>query len=177
MLGALLGALPVAWAQDVTDAEAEALFAKAHKTYGVASGVSGTTPAGEMEKADAKDAAYAVEIFSNPNQQSIPGGEMPANVKLEDVRIVIDVEGVTLREVIGKIVSQAAPYTGPWTVKWRMKPENMDLLDERVNLTAEAKFGDFVNLLSERVRNMTGTTLFVTTFNDARVMIIADTAN
>lgn len=175
VFGLALAALPLAWAQDVTDAEAQALFAKAHTTYGVVSGVSSTS--GEMESPDAQDAAYAVQIFSNPNQMAIAGGEHPANVPLEEVRIVIDVEGVTLRDVVAKIVAQAAPYTGPWTVKWRLKPENMPLLDERVNLTAEAKFGDFVNLLSERVRNMTGTSLFVTTFTDARVMIVADTVN
>jgi hypothetical protein len=82
---------------------------------------------------------------------------------------------VTLREVMTNIVTQAATYTGPWTVKWRLKPENMDLLDERVNLTAEDNFGEFCNLLVERIKNMTGTQLYVTAFSGTRVLLVTDT--
>ena len=68
-----------------------------------------------------------------------------------------------------------AQYSGPWTVKWRLKPENMDLMDERVNLTAESSFGEFVNLLSEPIRNMTGVQLYVNVFQGARMVLVTDT--
>lgn len=107
-------------------------------------------------------------------EDSIAGGQAK-NIALEDIKIVLDVENVTLREVMTQIVTQAATYTGPWTVKWRLRPENMDLLEERVNLTAEANFGDFCSLLVERVKNMTGTQLFVTAFAGSRMLLVTDT--
>lgn len=107
-------------------------------------------------------------------EDTIAGGK-PQNVSMEQIRIVMDVDDVTLREVMQKIVTQAATYTGPWTVKWRLRPENVGLLDERVNLTAEAEFGEFCNLLTEKVKNMTGTQLFVTAFAASRVLMVADT--
>ncbi len=97
------------------------------------------------------------------------------NVALEDIRVVLDVNNVTLREVMTQIVEQAASYTGPWTVKWRLGRDNMSLLDEKVNLTAEADFGDFCNLLVERVKNMTGAQLYVTAFAATRVLLVTDT--
>jgi hypothetical protein len=107
-------------------------------------------------------------------EDTIAGGQ-PQNVAMEQVRIVMDVDNVTLREVMQKIVEQAATYTGPWTVKWRLRPENMALMDERVNLTAEADFGEFCTLLTEKVKNMTGAQLFVTAFASSRVLMVADT--
>jgi len=116
-----------------------------------------------------------VEVFSDPMQHSIAGGSFGENIKLSDLPIVIDVENKSLKEIVTEIVSQAAATTGPWTVKWRLKPDNLHLMDERVNLTAEAEFGAFLNMLSERVRNMTGTSLYFKTFNQSRVLMIADT--
>lgn len=107
-------------------------------------------------------------------EDNVAGG-LPRNIALEDIRIVMDVDNVSLREVMQKIVQQAAAYSGPWTVKWRLKPENMNLLEERVNLTAEADFGEFTSLLAERVKNMTGTQLYVTAFGGSRVLLVADT--
>jgi hypothetical protein len=107
-------------------------------------------------------------------EDTIAGGKAQ-NIALEDIRIVLDVDNITLREMMTQIVTQAASYTGPWTVKWRLKPENMELLDERVNLTAEANFGEFCDLLTERVKNMTGIQLFVTAFASSRVLMVADT--
>jgi hypothetical protein len=100
---------------------------------------------------------------------------LPANTNLEFVNVVVDVEAATLEQIMQSIVKQAAAYTGPWTVKWRLKPENTELMAEKVNLTAEAPFGRFIDLLTERVRNMSGVNLFVTSFPQARVILVADT--
>lgn len=117
---------------------------------------------------------YQVSVFSDPDKSFHPGGPS-RNVALEDIRLVVDVEDTSLRDVINKVVSQAAQATGEWTVKWRLKPENAEIPNERVNLTAEAKFGEFTALLAERVRNLTGVQLFMTTYAEARVILISDT--
>lgn len=155
-----------------SEAQAEAAYDAARRLYangGVASDGSG------FAGAVALDGSPEVVMLADPGKRLINGTDRPVNVGLEDIRLVIDVENTTLRDVFAEIVSQAAQYTGTWTVKWRLKPENMNLLDERVNLTAEAKFGDFVNLLTERVRNLGGVQLFVTAFNESRVILVTDT--
>lgn len=144
-----------------TEAQAEQAFQQARRSFmAVAQG-----------SADKPMTAAGV---SSTAEDTVAGGRSK-NVALDHVRIVLDVDNITLREVMVKIVEQAAQYTGPWTVKWRLRPENSDLLDERVNLTAEAEFGDFCSLLTERVKNMTGTQLFVTAFAATRVLLVTDT--
>ncbi len=184
----LIGALgPVgAWAAEVSsttaapalpavtgapsEAQAEAAYDAARKAYGNrgvgSDGEGGIVPV---------DGGPEVVLLADPTKRLIDGTDRPVNVALEQIRLVLDVENTTLRDVFAEIVTQAAKYTGPWTVKWRLKPENMSLLDERVNLTAEAKFGEFVNLLTERVRNLSGVQLFVTSFNESRVILVTDT--
>ncbi len=145
-----------------TAAQAEAAYQAARQNYmAVASG------GGDIAAAEAVSGTVVLE-------DNVAGG-LPRNVALEDIRIVMDVDNVTLREVMQRIVQQAAAYSGPWTVKWRLRPENMQLLEERVNLTAEADFGEFTSLLAERVKNMTGTQLYVTAFAGSRVLLVADT--
>lgn len=146
-----------------TAAQADQAYADARRSFlAVASGGADVKP------------GVTVSGTSVSAEDHIAGGK-PANVALEDIKVVMDVDNVTLREVMAKIVEQAAAYTGPWTVKWRLRPENLDLLDERVNLTAEANFGEFCDLLAERVKNMTGTQLFVTAFAGTRVLLVTDT--
>ena len=145
-----------------TEAEAEAAFRAAREAYrAVAEGAP-------------LSAASDVEEHVTPTTVFVSGGE-PKQVRLEDIKLVLDVENQTLRSVVQNVVAQAAEYTGPWRVKWRLKPENMGLLDEQVNLTAEAPFGEFFALLAERVKNLTGVQLFVTVFSSARVILVTDT--
>ncbi|RYG60428.1 MAG: hypothetical protein EON60_07230 [Alphaproteobacteria bacterium] len=145
-----------------TAAQAEAAYQSARQNYmAVASG------GGDVNVAETTSQSIVLE-------DNVAGG-MPQNIALEQIKIVMDVDNVTLREVMQRIVQQAAAYSGPWTVKWRLRPENMPLLEERVNLTAEADFGDFTSLLAERVKNMTGTQLYVTAFGGTRVLLVADT--
>ncbi len=170
----LLLAAAAAWAQqDVTAgtntivaaptaAEAEAAFRSAREgLLAVASG-------------SADVSVSAITTSATTVEDRVAGGE-PRNVSLEKIQVVLDVTDVTLRDVMTQIVQQAATYTGPWTVKWRLSPENAGVMTERVNLTAEADFGAFCDLLVERVKNMTGTQLFVTAFAGTRVLLVTDT--
>lgn len=145
-----------------SEAQAEQAFANARRSFmAVASGGTDTKPGDIVQAPEGID-------------DKVVGGT-PSNIALENIRVVMDVENVTLRDVMANIVKQAASYTGPWTVKWRLQSQNLDLLDERVNLTAEANFGEFCDMLTERVKNMTGTQLFVTAFAGTRVLLVTDT--
>ena len=150
-----------------TQAQADAEFAAARKSFmAVAEGAPPSTKLG--------DVVQKVDAGSVKTDKAIPGGGA-SDVALENIKLVLDVEDVSLREVVTRIVGQAAQYTGPWTVKWRLRPENADLMDERVNLTVEAKFGEFCELLAEKIKNLTGTQIFVTAFKGSRTILITDT--
>ncbi|MFO0500082.1 MAG: hypothetical protein ACK5YK_00175 [Pseudomonadota bacterium] len=145
-----------------TAAEAQAAFRAAREAYRAVAEGAPVALEGEVEE------------LVTPTTVFVPGGE-PKQVRLEDIKLVVDVENATLRQVVQSVVGQAAQHTGPWRVKWRLKPENMGLLEEQVNLTAEAPFGTFFALLAERVKNLTGTQLYVTVFSAARVILVTDT--
>lgn len=145
-----------------TAAEAEAAFRAAREGL-----LAVASASADISVSVAQDVSSSVE-------DHVAGGAA-RNVGLEQIQVVMDVNNVTLREVMTQIVGQAAQYTGPWTVKWRLSPTNMSVMNERVNLTAEADFGSFCNLLTEKVKNMTGTQLFVTAFAGTRVLLVTDT--
>ncbi len=145
-----------------TAAEAEAAFRQARDRY-----VS-------MAPGEPQSLPRDVHQSISPTEGLIAGGT-PENVALDDVRLVLDVNDAKLKDVVTDVVRQAAQFTGPWQVKWRLSPDNTDLMDERVNLTAEAPFGEFFAMLAERVKNMTGIQLHFTVFSSARVILVSDT--
>jgi hypothetical protein len=93
---------------------------------------------------------------------------------LEGIRIAVDVENRSLKEVVNEIVTYAENKSGPWKVKWRLRPENKHILDSRVNLTAETTFEEFMNHLIDRINNMTGVQLGVNVFDMSRIIVISD---
>lgn len=97
------------------------------------------------------------------------------NVDLKNIRLAVDSDNITLEELINDIITKAEEHTGPWKVKWRLKPENEHILNQRVNLIAEGTFGEFTYHLTDRIKNMTGTQLFLSHFDAARVIVISDT--
>ena len=143
--------------------EAEAAFRAARESYRAIAAGGPTAVHGDIDES------------ISPTTQMIPGGRADKDLELERINLMVDVENATLRAVVADVVKQAAQHTGPWTVKWRLNNDNANLMDERVNLTAEAPLGEFFALLAEKVKNLTGTQLFVTVFSGTRVILITDT--
>lgn len=134
-----------------------------------------TKPAATLNITEINPHQPQVSILSDVatayNKKQLP----TQNMALKNVKLAVDADNITLKQILQNIIAQAEPYTGPWEVKWRLKPENQSLLNQKVNLIAEGTFNDFVFHLTDRVRNMTGTQIFVTHFDAARVIIVSDT--
>ena len=116
-----------------------------------------------------------VDVSILMDKPTRPLYENGVEIALGELRILVDMENVTLHQAVNGILQQAQDKTGPWLVKWRLKPDHEYLMREKVNLTAETTFGDFMSFLSERVNNMTGVNLFTRVFEGARVIVISDT--
>ena len=125
--------------------------------------------------ADSAEQGADVEIISEQAKQAEYDRPIEGYVRLSDINMVVDVSSKTIREVVDMVVSDAADKTGPWQVKWRLRKEHEFLLREKVNLTAESTFGEFIDHLVDRVNNMTGVRLFVTIFDASRIIVISDT--
>src|SRR5690606_36131114 len=89
-----------------TEEQAEQAFQRARQSFlAVARGTADSKPGDVLQH--------------NVGPEDAIAGGKARNIAMEDIRIVLDVDNVTLREVMAQIVTQAASYTGPWTVKWR----------------------------------------------------------
>lgn len=120
------------------------------------------------DEADVKIISKEAEVFHS-------AGNEADYLPLQVVRVAVDVENRTLRDVVSEIVGFAENKSGPWKVKWRLRPENKHILEARVNLTAETTFEGFMNHLVDRVNNMTGVQLGVSVFDMSRIIVISDT--
>ncbi|MBI1364068.1 MAG: hypothetical protein GC134_08790 [Proteobacteria bacterium] len=132
--------------------------------------------ASDDDKAQEHRTTGEVKIGLRDRSPFHKGSGMPLEyVSLPDLRVSINVENVPLEDVMKMILDQAQESTGPWSVKWRLSEDNKGIMNERVNLTAETTFDQFMTYLVDRVNNMTGTRLFVRLFDEARIILITDT--
>lgn len=99
------------------------------------------------------------------------GGYIP----LGNITMTVNIENESVRQVVDTVVRMASEKAGPWQVKWRLRRQNDFLLSEKVNITAETTFEQFLEYLVDRINNLTGIQLFVTRFDGSRILIISDT--
>lgn len=172
---ALLAAPAVAMAQDnapLSDDELRRAFERAYENFGAT--VKGGAPATEAPAATQAD-GDTVNIISDSAAKLQSTREYAHYLPLEDLRINVNFENAALQDILRYVTAQASDKVGPWEVEWRLKEENRRLLNERVNLTAESNFNEFMGYLVDRVNNMTGIQLFVRVFKVSRVIVISDT--
>ena len=93
---------------------------------------------------------------------------------LRDYRVVVHEDGRRFQDLMEDIIRKAEPYTGPWQIRWKINPENADVLNERFSLDAETRFETFINYLAQYMVNDRGLQLTFSLFDSERVMVISD---
>ena len=93
--------------------------------------------------------------------------------KLADRQILIDTQNANLKQIVQQALNQIS-FNESWTVKWRLKDENKYILDEKMNLTAELTFNEFMSNMVETIANITGIKLTTKVFDKNKVIIIID---
>lgn len=95
-------------------------------------------------------------------------------VDIKDVRVVMHADNRTIEQLMNDVLAQVRPHTGPWQLQWRLKKDNLDILDEPFSLNTETTFGELVNYLSDFMINYRGIRLKFEMFNAERILVITD---
>lgn len=113
----------------------------------------------------------------DPRESLISAGRARARTDLMDLRdykVVLHADNLTLPAMLSQIIERAEPFAGPWQVRWRLKPENEDLMTERFSLDAETTFSEFVSYLAQYLINDRGVKLTFSLFDRERVVLVSD---
>ena len=113
----------------------------------------------------------------DPRESLISAGRARARTDLMDLRdykVVLHADNLTLPAILSQIIERAEPFAGPWQVRWRLKPENADLMTERFSLDAETTFSEFVSYLAQYLVNDRGVKLTFSLFDRERVVLVSD---
>ena len=113
----------------------------------------------------------------DPRDSLISAGRARARTDLMDLRdykVVLHADNQTLPAMLNQVIERAEPFAGPWQVRFRLKPENNDLLTERFSLDAETTFQEFVGYLAQYLVNDRGVKLTFSLFDRERVVLVSD---
>lgn len=132
-------------------------------------GGAGVEPAGGVEEPPTHLASL------NPSTASMGNPRYRQDwVDLRKYRVVLHEDSRTLESILEKLMDEAEPYVGPWTLKWKISRENSDILAERFSLDAETTFADFVTYISQYILNERGVKLSFNLFDAERILVISD---
>lgn len=95
-------------------------------------------------------------------------------IDLEDYQVVMHENNSELEDILNNLLKRAEPYVGPWDVKWKLKPENMDILNERFSLDAETSFDAFTSYISNYMKSYRGFGLTFNIFRKERILVVTD---
>lgn len=100
-----------------------------------------------------------------------PSGEW---IPLKDYKVILHEDNVRMQELVRQVLDRAAPYVGPWTLKWKLQPENAEILNERFSLDAEVPFENFASYLQRYILQDRGVDLQFKLFDAERILVISD---
>ncbi|GEM_PF-6976972 len=95
-------------------------------------------------------------------------------IDLEDYQVVMHVNNAKLEKIMEELLNRAEPYVGPWEIKWKLKDNHMDVLDERFSLDVETDFDSFTSYISNYMKSYRGFGLTFNIFRKERVLVVTD---
>jgi hypothetical protein len=119
-------------------------------------------------------AAPLVSTAPAVSRESNLPGEANKYIDIRTYKVIAHTENQTLEELLAGVVNRASKAAGPWQLKWKISPENQDLLTERFSLDVETNFEDFVAYIAQYIVNERGVKLSFNLFDSERIIVIAD---
>jgi|GEM_PF-1800838 len=95
-------------------------------------------------------------------------------VDIRDYNVVVHEDNKTLEQLLATTLKRAEPFTGPWSIKWKISRKNQDILTERFSLDVETNFTDFIAYLAQYMVNYRGVQLTFSLFDTERTIVISD---
>ncbi|MBI1364307.1 MAG: hypothetical protein GC134_10010 [Proteobacteria bacterium] len=93
-------------------------------------------------------------------------------IPLSDYRVVVHVENIPFEKILQDVLTEAAPYVGPWQLKWSLPKEQEDILLERFSLDAETTFDQFIAYLRDYVMNYRGIGITFEMYEADRIIVV-----
>lgn len=113
-------------------------------------------------------------LIKNPYASVTKARQRQDWMDLRQYRVAVHTDNLTLPDMLDSILKQATPYTGPWQVRWKLTPDNQDLLKETFSLDAETTFEEFINYLAQYIMNDRGVKLGFALFDQERLIVVSD---
>ncbi|HEX2859134.1 MAG TPA: hypothetical protein VHP58_02935 [Alphaproteobacteria bacterium] len=119
-------------------------------------------------------APQVLASLATPHTSLLPARNRRDWVDLRQYRVVVHEDGKTLEELLGTVLKRAEPFTGPWRIKWKISPENRDIITTRFSLDTETTFDQFVSYLAQYLVNDRGVKVTFSMFDRDRILIVSD---
>tara|TARA_Y100001960_G_scaffold144471_1_gene153065 strand:+ start:332 stop:1861 length:1530 start_codon:yes stop_codon:yes gene_type:complete len=104
----------------------------------------------------------------------VVGVDINQEPTLADVQLLLAEQNKSVNEMLLEILADVQPMLGTWKIDWKLASHNLQIKDEKWNVTAETTLYDFFDYIKQRVNEIHGVELKIEQYPETRKLVITD---
>lgn len=93
---------------------------------------------------------------------------------IDHVQLLLKENDKSANEILTEIFADVQPMLGRWDIDWKLASHNLQIRDEKWNISAEATLVEFLDYIKHRVKEIHGVDLSIDYFEETRLIVIRD---
>jgi hypothetical protein len=93
---------------------------------------------------------------------------------LSHVDLLLKEDNRSLDAILTEILADVQPMLGSWKIDWKLASQNLQIKDEKWNVTAETTLFEFFEYIKNRVKEIHGVNLKIDFYDEQRKILITD---
>jgi hemerythrin superfamily protein/histone H3/H4 len=104
----------------------------------------------------------------------VVGVQLNDEPELANVQLLLNETDRSFDAILAEILQDVQPMVGTWKVDWKLASQNLEIRDEKWNITAETTLYDFFDYIKEKVKEIHGIDLSIEEYAETRKIVITD---
>ena len=104
----------------------------------------------------------------------VVGVELNQEPSLGDVQLLLAEKDRSLDAILAEILQDIQPMVGTWKLDWKLASHNLQIRDEKWNVSAETSLYEFFGYIEKKARDIHGVTLSIQEYPETRKILITD---
>ena len=104
----------------------------------------------------------------------VVGVEVNQEPDLSHVQLLLKEDNRSIDAILNEILADVQPMLGTWKLDWKLASHNLQIKDEKWNITAETTLFELFDYIKNRVKEIHGVDLKIDFYDEQRKILITD---
>lgn len=165
-------------ARALEDSQKKALERKSQRLQTQADTLAHHAQADRVFNKDMQDVYEALQNNMQPAFEGkiarVVGVDVNQEPDLSHVQLLLKEDNRSVDAILNEILADVQPMLGTWKLDWKLASHNLQIKDEKWNITAETTLFELFDYIKNRVKEIHGVDLKIDFYDEQRKILITD---